>query len=331
MVKLPKGIRILHGAVGSAMLHNVNRHTRYLSNSTGKSYRYSCKKFDTWRTRYGLSNRNIWLAPRRYVELWAIYLSNCKYAPGSVHKYTAGVCCGLQISMAGIARHSTSAEKRRSLGLSKGGQRARNNPRNASIVAFQEMVGGRRSALTRLKGRDFVYDESGEPCVRFIRDKGGKTQLQRIAPQHVEAVRAYFDAVGPDELLFPKIDSHLDLQCIRAEHARSEYSRYLEICSTPEGRQLMKNQLLARYTDPEIGCKAYRLAVERGDIEHANRLRERFEKAMRDGTYRLIGINRAVALERGRPVEYDRLALMCVSVYALSHWRNAVSVKYYML
>ena len=193
------------------------------------------------------------------------------------------------------------------------------------------MVGGRRGALLRLRGRDFVYDESGEPCVLFIRDKGGKTQLQRIAPENVEAVRAYFDAVGPDERLCPKIDSHLDIQCIRAEHARREYSRYLEICSTPEGRQLMKNQLLARYTDHEIGCKAFRLALERGDIVRVNRLKEKFEKGMRDGTYRLIGINRAVALKRGRPIEYDRLALMCVSFFALSHWRNGVTVKDYLV
>lgn len=52
---------------------------------------------------------------------------------------------------------------------------------------------------------------------------------------------------------------------------------------------------------------------------------------MRDGMYVLNGTNRQVALERGVPTEYDRLALMCVSVFALSHWRNGVTVKYYML
>ena len=85
-------------------------------------------------------------------------------------------------------------------------------PENVDIVAFQRMVGGRRSALQQLTGSDFVKDESGQWCVRFTRDKGGKSQLQR-----------------------------------------------------------------------------------------------------------------------GRPTGYDRLALCCVSVFSLSHWRNEVTVKHYML
>ena len=32
----------------------------------------------------------------------------------------------------------------------------------------------------------------------------------------------------------------------------------------------------------------------------------------------------------GRPTEYDRVALMCVSVWHLSHWRLDVTVDHYM-
>ena len=47
--------------------------------------------------------------------------------------------------------------------------------------------------------------------------------------------------------------------------------------------------------------------------------------------YKLRGDNRRRALEEGRPVEYDRLALLAVSAFDLSHWRVDVTVSNYML
>ena len=47
--------------------------------------------------------------------------------------------------------------------------------------------------------------------------------------------------------------------------------------------------------------------------------------------YRLRGRNRELAIAAGFPTEYDRLALMAVSIYHLSHWRNDVSVANYIL
>jgi hypothetical protein len=203
---------------------------------------------------------------------------------------------------------------------------------NADIVRFQEMVGGRRSALQRLTGADFVQDESGRWCVRFVKDKGGKDQYQRIDPQYHEAVKAYFDRVDQEERLFPEpIDRHLDLHGIRAEVALREYQRYRKICSTPEGREQMRQELLTRYTDPQVGCKAYLDAIQKGNHAKAARHLKAFQEEMKDGYYYLQRNNRQVALSRGLPVGYDRLALCCVSVFTLSHWRNEVTVKHYML
>ena len=113
-------------------------------------------------------------------------------------------------------------QKPRPFGVCSGSEGEKSNE---DIVRFQAMVGGRRAALSRLTGKCFVYDESGCPCVLFERDKGGKPHKQRIRLEDVEAVKAYFDAVGPDELLFPKLDKDLDLHGIRAENARCNYQR----------------------------------------------------------------------------------------------------------
>ena len=320
------------GSLGGEMRMRVKAHTKDKSNHTRSSYLCACAAFDNWRKEVGLSNSAVRKDPQAAVEQWRDHLLCSGYTQASTHTYLAGACCGLGIPMDGITRHGTAADKRKSLGLSERSQQARQRPENAEIVRFQAMVGGRRNALQRLTGNDFVNDESGEPCVRFIRDKGGKTQLQRILPEHQEKVKAFFDAVGHDELLFPeKIDRHLDLHAIRAEHAREAYRFYQQECSTEEGREKMRRQLWARYTDPEIGCKAYLLAKERGEKGKMRTLRARFAREMSDGTYYLQKANRKVALQRGLPVSYDRLAILATSVFCLSHWRASVAVKHYLL
>ena len=93
----------------------------------------------------------------------------------------------------------------------------------------------------------------------------------------------------------------------------------------------MRRQLWARYTDPEVGCKAYLLANAKGDQKRIQRHRYLFSQELADGRYYLRGANRRVAVERGRPTSYDRLSLACVSLFHLSHFRNEVTVKHYML
>lgn len=108
--------------------------------------------------------------------------------------------------MTGIARAGTSADKRKSLGKSVRAEKALSRPENAGIVQFQRMVGGRRAALQRLKGSDLVRDESDEWCVRFLRDKGGKDQLQRIAPKDLPAVQGLLCKQGPGRAAFSASD-----------------------------------------------------------------------------------------------------------------------------
>lgn len=291
----------------------------------------ACADFDAWRKGAGISNKDVRTNPRAAVEKWRDSLISAGYAVSTIHTYVAGVCCGLGIGMKGIARHGKSEDKTKSRGQSGRANAAMRKESNADIVRFQQAVGGRRAALGRLTGSDLVLDESGCLCVRFKQDKGGKTQYQRLDPAKIDEVREYFDRVGPDELLFPKIDRDLDLHGLRAVHARSEYQRYEKICSTPEGRSEMRRQLWARYKDPAVGCAAYLKAQTLGDTKRMRRLEYLFTQEMAPGKYHLRGSNRRVALARGLPTEYDRLALCCVSVFALSHWRNEVTVKHYMI
>ena len=319
------------GSLGGEMRMRVREHCATKSNKTKRNYMKACAAFDTWRKSASLSNKTVRSDPRGALIQWRDVLISEGYAASTIHTYIAGAACGLGVDMTGIARHGTAEDKSKSLGRSDRSRAAMERVSNADIVRFQRMVGGRRSALMRLRGRDLTLDEKFHLCVVFYGDKGGKTQKQRILPEHQEAVRAYFERVAPDERLFPTISKDLDLHYLRAECAKNAYRYYEQICSTPEGRAEMRRQLWARYTDPEVGCKAYRLAKERGDKKQMERHLYLFSQELADGRYYLRGANRRVAIERGRPTAYDRLALACVSVFHLSHFRNEVTCKHYTL
>ena len=49
------------------------------------------------------------------------------------------------------------------------------------------------------------------------------------------------------------------------------------------------------------------------------------------GASKLRGHNRKLAQQHGLPVWYDRLALLAVSIFHLSHWRHDVTVANYLL
>ena len=319
------------GSLGGEMRMRVKEHCRGKSNHTKSNYMHACKSFDVWRKDAGLSNKYVRDNPRDAVVQWAEHLRQAGIAQSTIHTMVAGACCGLGIPSNGIVKHGTAMDKTKSLGRSERAQAARKKASNADLVRFQEMVGGRRNGLARLTGKDFGYDRFGNAFVIFRRDKGGKDHHQLLIDSDVAAVKAYFDQVGPDELLFPKLDHDLDLHGIRAERARRAYRHYAKVVSTPEGREHLRKQLWDRYTDPEIGCKAWLMAKAKGDKARMRKLEYRFRQQMADGTYYLRGANRQAAIERGWPVAYDRLALLAVSVFSLSHWRLDVVSKFYII
>lgn len=352
------------GSLKSEMEHRIRVQAKMPGNQRSHSFRdgaiRACEQFDEWRKKAKWTNQQVRDQPREAVQAWVRSLQNPMdesmplkkrmkkdaYAVSSIHTMVAGVCSGLGISMKGITQSGTALDKIKSTGQNQRAEWERHKAENQGIVRFAELVGGRKSAYRRLQGSDWIEFPDGRCFVRFLKDKGGKDQLQLIAPENMEEVRAYFSNKAPDELIFPEsIDKNLDLHAIRAEHARAEYERFAAICSTSEGRNQMREQLWERFYDPQYGNKSWLKAMEsakkamiNGNIrkaeecyQKARKKEKEFEAEMKDGTYWLHSSNRQAAILNDRPVSYDRLALCCVSVFALSHWRNEVTVKHYMI
>lgn len=254
------------------------------------------------------------------IQAYSDYLGDQGKAASTVHTYAAACCVAAGVPLQEIrkSKRITSNNIRSREGTEKN---IRAEQEEASgyynkLIVFQKMVGIRRAELADLKKNDLVPDESGHLCVRVRKGKGGKLQLQRILPIHEDYVSSYFDKT--EDNVFPRklMNNHLDLHALRAKHAQACYKYYESM--TGEDRERLKAELIARY-------KAWNRKPEGADQWLKN------NSETNGGRYCLRGGNRRLAIKHGLPVDYDRLALLAVSVFHLSHWRLDVTVCNYML
>lgn len=248
-------------------------------------------------------------------------------SPATVHTYIAPVCKGLNVPMQAVdkpRRTAGSITKSRDLGQNERGYKAEQSPEVQRLLQAQRAIGVRRSELLDLRGKDLQVDVNGNLCVHVEHGKGGKEQMQVILPADRPTVQALFNGVAPDQPVFSSTEiraaAKIDLHSIRATHARDAYKIYEHVCAMGYADKL-QDALIRTWDAYHPGKK------------NSARYQAQKAKYLADmsGTYWLRGDNKARALSEGRPVSYNKLALMCVSVWHLSHWRSDVTVKHYMV
>lgn len=258
---------------------------------------------------------------REHIQDYSDYLQDRGYSSSTVHTYLAAVCSVFDVSLSIVQkpiRHV--ADYTRGRARKYGGVNCDlDDEKWAYLVKFQRAVGIRRDELMHLKGRDFVFDESGHPCVLVVRGKGGKTQLQRISGDNESFVQAYFDKVSQDELIFDRalFRNDLNLHALRAESARTYYFEQLQkIRQSEEYSKQLEAEIRTRWQ----ACNH----DKRGKVR-------RLPDCEIVGYYTLRGKNRELAVQKGLPLRYNKLALLGTSIFKLSHWRNDVTIASYLL
>jgi|Go1ome_4_1110791.scaffolds.fasta_scaffold11331_3 hypothetical protein len=286
-----------------------------MNNNTRKSAKRTIRQFADWCKSVGINKPSQVTADgAALVQRYEKFLEQQGKTAASIHTLLAYVCKSLDIKMSEIEK-----PKRRSSAICRGRGSADASdvikPEYGRLIAFQRCVGIRRSELAALRKNDLIGDESGYLCVQVKKGKGGKFQMQRILPQDEAVVVAYFD--GSNERVFSEseLDNKINLHRLRAEQARRAYSYYEQQLKEPAARQQARQELAMRYR-----------RYNRGNLD--TWLSE-LDKC--GGVYKLRGDNLRKAINAGLPETYDRLALMMVSVFHLSHWRLDVTVTNYML
>lgn len=282
-----------------------------IEDGSAKMYKNHAVKFGEWcKAQYGCRTPD---ECRPHIQVYADWLTACGKSPNTIHTYLAGVCRWFEIPLDSINKPKrVVADNTRSRGVKAVDSRSDAQPEaSPRLYDFAKLVGIRRDEYKHLRGDDLVVDESGYFCVRVRRGKGGKYQEQRIAPEDVDFVRSYFD--GSTNNVFSKVEmkNKIDLHHLRALRAQRAYHDYLARLETdPEYHAQLTEEVRRRWV---------RLCGKRWDPKQV------------EGTYYIRGNNRQLALAHGRPVKYNRLAVMAVSVFYLSHWRCDVTVANYLL
>ena len=90
------------------------------------------------------------------------------------------------------------------------------------LLTFLDATGLRRIEVARLRARDVREDDDGhlEVCVR---GKGGKRRNVPVLLEHEAAVRSTVAGRAPDERLFGRLPSHLDIHDRRRRYAQAVY------------------------------------------------------------------------------------------------------------
>lgn len=251
---------------------------------------------------------------RHYIQEYADYLTESGKSAATIHTYLSGIC---RTYAAHLDDYIIPTRHISDITRSRGGKAvdARSDAKpeaSPRLYEFATMVGIRRREYADLKGRNLVVDESGYTCVEVSNGKGGKYQLQRVLDEDVDAVKAIFADAGESDYLFKReeLKNKLDLHRLRAEQAQRAYRYYLQRIDE-EGREKLTQEIKMRW-------KKYNM-------------KKRWNPRVVRGVYHLRGKNREFALVHGLPTSYDRLALMAVSVFHLSHWRTNVTVCNYIL
>ena len=289
---------------------------------TEKQYRNHALKFANWcKEQYGCRTLDECSA---HIQDYADFLVVQGRSPSTIHTYLAGICRICGVPLADIQKPiRVVAENTRSRGMKAVDER-KDAGREASprLYDFAVIVGIRRNEYLHLTPDDLVFDDFGHPCVLVRKGKDGKRQLQRILPDELPAIKAVFDNPADAGHLFPKaeINNKIDLHHLRALRAQKMYRYYLD------------------KIENEHGYRAQLINEIRHVWEHDDEARkENGYKAKRwsdmkvTGNYILRGNNRKLAKKHGLPLQYDRLALLAVSIFHLSHWRHDVTVANYLL
>lgn len=286
-------------------------------------YKAKCKEFAGWiREEYGIKKPSVALerAPE-IIQAWEKHLEEKGYSPWTIHTYLAPICKGLNVPMGAIEKPKRTSDRitrGRDAEANPQGRREATMERYKPLVDVQNAVGLRRTELKKLRGRDLQRDESGYICVH-TRGKNGKEQLQRVLPDDLPGVLAAFRDIEPNQLVFPEelMKNKINLHGLRADQGYRTYQYYKNrLEQEPEYRRQCQRELALRFREYVPSGHDYK----------------RFTKEIMSNTpYKLRGANREKAERTGRPVEYNRLALMMVSVFHLSHWRLDVTVTNYIL
>lgn len=306
------------------LLYALNRATSKGTENekTAKQYEKHNKKFYEFCKENNITNtKHIKGNETETIQKYANRLKEEGKSAATIHTYIAGPCKGLGVKMSEIEkplRTSLDITRSRENFKNEQGNKEENDPRFQRLIKFAGIVGIRREEYEALKIKNIKQDENGYFCIEVEKGKGGKYQLQRILPENIQDVKAILkDSKG--EYVFSKeeMNNKIDLHAYRAKNAQKAYEYYEKRIKTEKG---YKEKLYAELVDRWTHLHKY--------DPHAFK---KYIYELKTELYVCRGNTREISAANHNRTEWNRLAVMAVSVFHLSHWRSNVTVNNYLI
>jgi len=269
------------------------------NNRTRTSYKRAITRFTKWAKEHNIRKKSD--ITEEAIQLYQLDLNDDpkQYSVATIHTYLAPICKAVDINMNRIRKDKRSSDK-----IIRGRVKSKNS-----------------------QGKHQETDSRFSRLVNFQRAVGGKFQPQLILPQDVPVVLDTFKNKQEDDYIFTDVEMNnlINLHGMRAQHARECYYFYLKkLQDNPNFKVNLKNFLIERW---EVGHQNLRDK----SLKKFEKQKKNFINELRDEPYKIRGSNYKKALNSALPTKYNRLALMAVSVFHLSHWRLSVTVTNYIL
>lgn len=245
---------------------------------------------------------------RDYIQPYIDHLQEKGLSPWSINTALAAVCKATGANIREYDHPQRTISHIRRGNAERAHDRA--NEKNAArILEANRLLGMRRSELKALRAEDII--EKGDKVIVQSIGKGGRHNQQVFTdPGEQERVLALKEGKAGHDKIFSAAEfrNDADLHAARAERAVEVYNRVVaDMKEHPERRDYYQNE------------------VRQGFAERGRTLREHL-----DNPYCVRGANRQRLIAEGREVDYDRTALLYVSITVLNHTRSDVSAAHYI-
>lgn len=297
------------------------------NNNTIKAYKRNIEDFCDWSKKIlGITKSQVLDNPITVVQAYSDMLYK-QYPATTAHKYLSPICKGLGIHLQDINKPKRTARliKGRDVTKNLQGKKELESDKSPRLVKFQTAVGIRRKELAKLSPEDVIQTSNGDVYIHVLKGKGGKEQYQYVLPADRDIVISIAaSSLLPDRIFTrSEMTNKIDLHSIRAAHAKDAYKYYANKIAVDPRYKVECIKKLVSY---------FEYMNDKSNPKYAGHF-ARFKKDIScdNYKYRVRGENARIAREKNLPLVYDRVALTMVSVFFLSHWRNDVTIKNYMI
>ena len=280
---------------------------RIYSYSTMANYQKDVGYFGDWLIKNGHKRISV-AESRTYIQE---YINTCiekELSPYTINKRLAAICKATHADIQDY-EHPKRSIARLERGVNPAVHDAFNERKYADIIAANRLLGLRRNELKKLTVGDVEVSDS-HIIVNTI-GKGGKHNMQIIRDKdEMETVKGWIDGKNTEDRVFSPDDFRNDVNFHKQRELRAKdiYARVVaEMKLNPDSRE------------------KYIAFIKGMFARDKKKLREDL-----DLPYVVRGENRKRLEKEGRQLEYDRVAVLYVSLTVLNHYRSDTSVNHYI-